>query len=119
MALDLQATSEQFLNGITGAVTTTAKTGIDTITGFSQRQLHALAQQSALVAGMLEANLFTDIERDFYLDGLKEMARGFVETVAQLIVVTIQKIWNAVVKVIWGTINQLAGTVLTIPKLAV
>ncbi|WP_423198277.1 MULTISPECIES: hypothetical protein [unclassified Cupriavidus] len=116
MALDLKATSEQFLDGISSAVTRTAKQGLDTIEGFSQRQVQSLARQSALVAGMLEANMFTNAERDFHLEGLKDMATSFVDTLAQLITITIQKVWNAVVKVIWNTINELAGTVLSIPK---
>lgn len=117
MALDLNAVSQTFLDGISDAVTSTANKGLATIKGFSESQLNSLAQQSALVAGMIEANVFTSAERDFYLAGLQAMAAGFVKTTAQLLGILVEKLWNAVVGVIWKTISQLARVTLLPPAL--
>ncbi|WP_334160003.1 hypothetical protein [Achromobacter insolitus] len=118
MALDLNAASHTFLRGISDAVANTAKKELATIKGFSESQLNSLAQQSALVAGMIEANMFTDAERDFYLEGLQAMAKGFVDTMAQLLDILIEELWDAVVGVIWKTIGQLARVALNVPVLA-
>ena len=70
MALDLTQAAGTFVQGISSTVKTVTGSDITLIAGFSQAQLQALAQQSALVAGMIEANAFTAAEKMFYLDGL-------------------------------------------------
>jgi hypothetical protein len=115
MALNLTDTANMFVNGISTAVRTVTSKDITTIEGFSQNQLHSLAQQAALIAGMIEANQFTDDERDFYLIGLKQMAIGFVQTLVGIIEVEIEKIVNAVLSAIYRSINAVAHSALAIP----
>jgi hypothetical protein len=55
----------------------------------------------------------TAATREFFLDGLQEMARNFVATLRGLVEITIEKVWNAVVDVLWKAIR--AGTGLALP----
>ncbi|CAB3809910.1 hypothetical protein LMG28614_07162 [Paraburkholderia ultramafica] len=119
MALDLKAAVDVFAQGISSSVKTVTGQDIRMLAGFSQTQLQSIAQQSALVAGMIEANAFTVAERKFYLDGLGQMARGFVDTFVQLAEVVIEKLYNAVVNAIYESINGLAGVALVAPFAAV
>jgi hypothetical protein len=43
------------------------------------------------------------------------MARSFANTLAGLITVMIEQVWNAMVKVIWQAINTATGLALKIP----
>ncbi|BCF94008.1 MULTISPECIES: hypothetical protein [Paraburkholderia] len=115
MALDLTQAADMFTQSISSTVKTVTGSDVRLIAGFSQTQLQALAQQSALVAGMIEVNAFTAAERMFYLDGLDQMARGFVNTFVQIVEVEIEKIYNAVVKAIYDSIGTLAGVKLAVP----
>jgi hypothetical protein len=113
MALDLTQLAGGFTDGISNAVKSVTGEDISSIVGFAVQQLRALAQQSALVTGLAEANAFTESERLFYLDGLKQMARSFVDTFEQIATVEIEKIYNAVISAIWQSISKLAGIPLT------
>ncbi|WP_017776873.1 hypothetical protein [Paraburkholderia kururiensis] len=119
MALDLNAAVDVFTQSISSSVKTVTGHDIQALAGFSQTQLQSIAQQSALVAGMIEANVFTVSERKFYLDGLGQMVRGFVDTFVQLAEVVIEKLYNAVVNAIYESINSLAGVALVTPLAAV
>lgn len=104
-----------FVKKISSTVKTVTGNDVTMIAGFSKAQLQALAQQSALVADMIEANAFTAAEKMFHLDGLDQMARGFVTTFVQIVEVEIEKIYNAVVKSIYGSIGTLAGVKMPVP----
>jgi hypothetical protein len=114
MALDLTSTAAIFKSGVLSAVKDVTRKDLTSISGFAQIQTQSLAQQAALVAGMIEANQFTADEQAFYLDGLRQMARGFVETVIAVIVVEIEKIYNAVVSAIYKAISDLTGVALAL-----
>ncbi|SAL61142.1 hypothetical protein [Caballeronia humi] len=118
MALDLTSVADVFKDSISSAVKTTTTKDLATFTGFAQSQFQSLVHQSALVTGMIEANVFTAAERSFYLDGLGQMAQGFAETLVQLIVVELEKLTNAVVDAIYASINTVAGVALSAPRLA-
>jgi hypothetical protein len=113
MALDLTQIASGFTDGISNAVKSVTNQDISSIVGFAVQQLQSLAHQAALVTGLIEANAFTEAERLFYLDGLEQMARGFVNTFEQIALVEIEKIYNAVISAIWQSISKLAGIPLT------
>jgi hypothetical protein len=92
MALNLTDLANLFVGNISSAVTNVAGKDVTTVHGFSQNQLQSLAHQSALITGMIEANEFTDDERNFYLIGLQQMAMGFAQTLIGIIVVEVEKI---------------------------
>lgn len=85
---------------------------VTTLRGFSERQLKAIAQQSALLTQGIASGQVTDDTKDFFLDSLEDMARNFANTLRGLMMVTIEKVWNAVVGVIWKAIEGATGLVI-------
>jgi|SRR5690242_1821586 len=82
---------------------------VTTIRGFSSRQLNGLANQSALIASGISSGQITPDNRDFFLDQLVELAHNFVNTLVGLLMATIERLWNAVVSIIWSTISKATG----------
>jgi hypothetical protein len=115
MALDLTDTASVFSDNILSAVRNVTNKDVTTIAGFSKNQLQSVAHQAALITGMIEANQFTDDERDFYLIGLKQMIMGFAQTLIGIIEVEIEKIYNAIVEAIYQSINTVAHVTLPLP----
>lgn len=77
--------------------------------GFSERQLKALAKQAELIAkGVVTGEIDEDL-RDFFLDSLEDMALNFAKTLRGLMMVTIEKVWNALVGVLLGAISGATG----------
>jgi hypothetical protein len=113
-ALDVNAV----VTAIRDAASNILNTDVAAFKGFSERQVQAIAQQAKLVAAGIATGQITDETRDFFLDGLKDMALSFANTLAGLVAVTIEKIWNAVVGVLWKAISDAAGIALPIPNLA-
>jgi hypothetical protein len=54
--------------------------------------------------------------RDFFLDGQEDMAQSFARTLRGLLMVTVEKVGNAVVGVIWKAISTATGLALTVPR---
>jgi hypothetical protein len=89
---------------------------VSTLRGFSARQLKAIAQQASLVGGGIAAGQITEETQDFFLDSLEDMALSFVRTLRGLVLVTVEKVWNAVVNVIWAAISGATGLTLVAPS---
>ena len=87
---------------------------ITTLRGFSERQVKAIALQVALLEKGIAEGQITDETRDFFLDSIEDMALNFVNTLRGLLTVTIEKVWNAIVGVIWQAIE--AATGISLPK---
>lgn len=108
----------QLVNDIKTAANGVLSADIAAVKGFSERQLQAIALQTHVVAtGIATKNISEELQ-DFFLDGLKDMVTSFTRTLKGLIAVTIEKIWNAVVGVIWKAISDAAGIILPVPKAA-
>jgi hypothetical protein len=114
MAFDVDAV----VMAIKDAASKVLNTDVATFQGFSERQVKAIAQQAKLVATGIATGEITEETRDFFLDGLKDMALSFANTLAGLVLVTVEKVWNAVVNVLWKAISDAAGIVLPVPTLA-
>ena len=115
MAIDVN----QLVADMNAAASTIMSADITTVRGFSERQLKALAQQAALVEVGIRTGQITGDTQDFFLDGLEDMALNFVKTLRGLMMVTIEKVWNAIVGVIWKAIQAgIPGIVLPVPTLS-
>lgn len=113
MAIDVT----QLIEDIKDAASQVINKDVTTLRGFSERQVKAIAQQAAFVeAGILSGGI-TDETRDFFLDSLEDMALNFVKTLRGLLMVTIEKVWNAIVGVIWKAIETATGIALPIPDI--
>jgi hypothetical protein len=107
----------QLISDIKSAASTVLKADVSTFRGFSDRQVKALGQQSELIAVGIGSGQITAETRDFFLDSLEDMALNFAKTLRGLLMVTIEKVWNAVVGVIWKAIGEATGLLLPTPAL--
>lgn len=113
MAIDV----DQLMDDIKNAASEVLNKDVSQLRGFSQRQVKALAQQAALVEGGILSGQITEETRDFFLDSLEDMAFNFAKTLRGLVTITIEKVWNAVVSVIWKAIKAGTGIALPLPNL--
>ena len=88
---------------------------ITTLSGFSAQQLQAIAQQAAVVSAGISDGSIAGETRDFFLDNLKEVVRNFVNVLAGMAAITIERTWNAIVRVVWDAIGKATGLALPIP----
>ena len=113
MAIDVA----QLVEDIKDAASQVLNRDVTTLRGFSERQVKAIAQQTAFVeAGILTGEI-TEETRDFFLDSLEDMALNFVKTLRGILMVTIEKVWNAIVGVIWKAIETATGIALPKPEM--
>ena len=89
---------------------------ITAVRGFSSRQLDGIADQTVLIASGIASGEITVATRDFFLNQLAELAHNFVNTLVGLIVATIEKLWNAIVSILWKAISNATGMVLPVVK---
>jgi hypothetical protein len=89
---------------------------ITTLRGFSERQLKAIAQQTELVTKGIISGEITEETRDFFLDSIEDMTLNFVKALRGMMLVTIEKVWNAMVGVIWKAIESATGLTLSTPN---
>ena len=109
---------DKLISDMKTAATQVLKTDVSTLRGFEERQMKAIAQQAAFVEAGILSGQITEETRDFFLDGLEEMTLNFVKTLRGLLMGTIEKVWNAVVGVIWKAIEASTGIVLRAPDIA-
>lgn len=102
MELDI----EQLIEDIKTTSSEIITKDVTTLRGFSNRQLRGIATQSALVATGIATGQIRDSLKDFFLDQIVELARNFVNTLVGLTLATIERLWNAIVNVIWGAISK-------------
>lgn len=106
----------QLMENMKNAASQVINQDIAVLRGFSERQLKALAKQAELIAkGVVSKDIDDDL-RDFFLDSLEDMALNFAKTLRGLLMVTIEKVWNAVVGVLWGAISTATGIDLAAPS---
>jgi hypothetical protein len=111
MAIDIN----QLIDTMKSTATAVINKDVTVLRGFSERQLEAIAKQTAFVASGITSGEITDATKDFFLDGIEDMVRSFSNTLRGLTAVTIEKVWNAIVGVIWDAIGKSAGIALHIP----
>ena len=113
MKIDLQ----QLVDDMKAAATSVLQTDVSTYRGFSERQLDAIAKQAEFVSVGIATGQITAETREFFLDGLEDMALSFARTLRGLLMITVEKLWNAVVGVLWRAISTATGIVLPLPVL--
>ncbi|MET1253994.1 hypothetical protein [Aliikangiella maris] len=112
MSLDVN----QLIIDIKQAASGVINQDVTVLRGFSERQVKALAKQAELIAKGIAAGEIDDDLKDFFLDSLEDMALNFAKTLRGLVMVTVEKVWNAVVNVLWSAIGTATGINLTAPS---
>jgi len=87
---------------------------LSTFHGFAERQLLAIAQQTVLVETGIATGQITPDTQDFFLKTLKDITNNFVLALQGLALVTLEKLWNAIVDVLWKAIETGTGIVLPV-----
>ncbi|WKD51464.1 hypothetical protein [Microbulbifer spongiae] len=105
MSLDVN----QLISNIKDTASTIIAHDITEIRGFSERQLSALALQAQLITKAILNREINEDLRDYFLDSLEDMALNFAKTLRGLLAVTIEKVWNAIVGVLWSAIEACTG----------
>ena len=106
---------DQLLANLKTVATGIIQQDVTTIEGYSERQLAAMAQQAKwIAAASLTGELSSDM-RDFFLNTLKDSAVNFANTLKGLVVITIEKVWNALVGALWTAIGNAIGIPLALP----
>lgn len=111
MSLD----TAQLLLDLKNAASTSLQADVTTFQGFAQRQLQGIADQTKLVADGIVTGEITEATRDFFLQGIKDLTINFAKTLVGLAAVSIEKVWNAMVNVVWSTLSKATGLALTPP----
>jgi hypothetical protein len=107
--------ASQLVSEIKTAATSVLKADVTTFRGFSDRQVTAIAKQAEFVAKGIVTGEITAETREFFLDSIEDMTLNFAKTLRGLVMVTIEKVWNAVIGVIWKAISAATGLVLPVP----
>ncbi len=106
---------DQLLANLKTVATGIIQQDVTTIQGYSERQLAAMAQQAKwIAAASLTGELSSDM-RDFFLNTLKDSAVNFANTLKGLVVITVEKVWNALVGALWTAIGNAIGIPLQLP----
>lgn len=113
-AIDL----DQLVSDMKMAASGILKADVSTFRGYSERQVKAIAQQAAFVATGIATRQITKETEQFFLDSLEDMALSFAKTLRGLLMVTIEKVWNAVIGVLWNAISKAANVILPVPVLS-
>jgi hypothetical protein len=111
MAIDVDA----LLDEIKTAARDILGKDLSAFKGFSESQLAAIAQQTVLVETGILTGQITPATQDFFLKNLKDLTNNFVLTLQGLALITIEKLWNAVVGLLWKAIQTGTGIVLPTP----
>jgi len=111
MAIDI----DQLVADMQAAASGVLQADVTTLRGFTQQQVKAIAQQAELVSTGILTKQITPETQQFFLDGLEDMALSFAKTLRGLLMVTIEKVWNAVVGVLWSAISKATNLVLPVP----
>lgn len=103
------------IDDMKNAATAVLDKDVATVKGFSQRQMEAIAGQAELVAAGIASGGITEETRDFLLQGLQEMTHNYVRALAGMELVTVERLWNAVIGVLWKAIGAATGIDFPVP----
>src|SRR5262249_3589896 len=105
------------MNDVKNAASTILSKDVQTISGFSERQLKLMAQQAVWITEATNAGEFNSDPglRDDFLHNLQDMAEDFAKALRGLMSVTVEKIWNATVDILWKAIEKGIGFALPRP----
>ena len=96
---------QELISEIREVVSNILQKDVATVRGFSERQVEAIARQTIIIQqGVLLGEIDDDL-KEFFLDGLEAMALNFVNTLKGILSITIEKVWNAIIDVLWKAID--------------
>jgi len=112
----------KLVQDIKDAVSGVINEDVTTLSGFQERQVKDMAKRAAQIAEFTIKGEIDEEQRKFFLEDLARDAKTFAKVVVAMVAITIEKVWNAVVEIIWGAINGAVDTAigsLPLPKFPV
>lgn len=96
------------VNALVAAIQKRAKQGWSTISTMVTQQAKMMAQQAAWIAesSIVGALRSDPVLQHLFADQLADSVRNLASDVAALTILTIEKVWNAAVGVLWSAINK-------------
>ncbi len=93
------------VKGIKDIASNILEKDISAVRGFSERQVEAIAKQTVIIQeGIANGDIDEDL-RECFLDGLEAMALNFVNTLKGILMVTLEKLWNALVNFLYKAVG--------------
>ncbi len=90
---------------------------VTTIGGFAKDQLSRIEKLSIRLSEMIINHEFDGdpTGQQDYLDIVNDLITNFTKTLQGLAVITVEKVWNAMVKVVWDALDKATGLALPRP----
>lgn len=109
--------ADELIAAMKAAVSGIAKKDFPALTDFAQRQMKALAEQAVWIGEATLQGEFTDKPglRDHFLKTLDQMTKNLAAVLTGLVALSVEKIWNALVGVIWNALDKATGLALPRP----
>ncbi|RUW85205.1 hypothetical protein [Mesorhizobium sp. M1E.F.Ca.ET.063.01.1.1] len=111
------------VNALVSAIQKQAKQGWTTISTLVAQQAKMMAQQAAWIAESSVAGALKNdaVLQHLFVDQLADSVRNLAADIAALTILTIEKVWNAAVNVLWTAINKVLSSasmgILALPAL--
>ena len=93
------------MTGIKDVASEILEKDISVVNGFSQRQMENLAKKRFIVKTSIAAGKYNEKQMKFFLSELKLMAQNFVDTLNGILKVTLEKLWNAIVRYLYEVLG--------------
>ncbi len=102
---------DSIVDKLISAASKIVKGDITVIRGYSERQMKMMATHARWIAEAEAQGEFANDPklRGWFLTNLDDMARDFANSLRGLLAITIEKVWNALIDVLWGVIETAAG----------
>jgi hypothetical protein len=109
---------DEVIAQITGTVTGIINKDLQEGSAFAQRQLERIRDQwIAIGKARTSGALKDEADAKEFTDGLARMVENFLLALEGLVLATLQKLWDAVTKLLWGMLESALSFTLPIPKL--
>ena len=95
------------IRDLISAILTGVKQGFETVSALVTSQAKMMAHQAAFIFESSTSGALKDdpVLQQLFADQLADSVRGLARDVAGSTNLTIEKVWNAAVKILWGAIN--------------
>jgi hypothetical protein len=107
----------ELVSAMQSAATAIVGKDISTVEGFAKDQLLRIEKLSIRLGEMIIAGEFDgdpDGQKD-YLGIVQDLITNFTKTLQGLAIITIEKVWNALVNVVWTALDKATGLALPRP----
>ncbi|HSN67404.1 MAG TPA: hypothetical protein VLS94_12240 [Fusibacter sp.] len=92
------------------------KKDITTVGGFTKRQLKGMAELAKMIAIGIKEETLSDETVEYSLGRLKSMPEEFIVVIKKIAELEMEKVWNAIIGVLWNAIETAIGFKLPIPS---